>query len=205
MKMLNTGGTEAQGTRRRRGVKASLAAILALALVAAPLAMNAQKAERWLHVKVEKQGDDGETVKVNVPLSLAEKVLAAVRVDKLNAGKLRIEHAKIEGVDLKALLEAVRDLEDNEFVTIEGKRENVRVSKSGGYILVKVREGKDQEKTVDVKIPMTVVEALVTDNAKEVDLAAAVRALALHGDFEFVTVRDGNETVRVWVDSKNTQ
>ena len=205
MKMLNTGGTEAQGTRRRRGVKASLAAILALALVAAPLAMNAQKAERWLHVKVEKHGDDGETVKVNVPLSLAEKVLAAVRVDKLNAGKLRIEHAKIEGVDLKALLEAVRDLEDNEFVTIEGKRENVRVSKSGGYILVKVREGKDQEKTVDVKIPMTVVEALVTDNAKEVDLAAAVRALALHGDFEFVTVRDGNETVRVWVDSKNTQ
>jgi hypothetical protein len=205
MKMLSTEGTEAQRTRRRCGVKTTLAAILALALVAAPLAVNAQKAERWLHVKVEKQGDDGETVKVNVPLSLAEKVLAAVRVDKLNGGKLRIEHAKIEGVDLKALLEAVRDLQDNEFVTIEGKRENVRVSKSGGYILVKVREGKELEKTVDVKIPMTVVEALVTDNAKEVDLAAAVRALAQHGDFEFVSVRDGNETVRVWVDSRNTQ
>src|SRR5260370_588134 len=37
--------------------------------------------DRWLHVRVISSDAKGETVRVNVPLELAEKVLPAVRAD----------------------------------------------------------------------------------------------------------------------------
>jgi hypothetical protein len=51
---------------------------------------------------------------------------------------------------------------------------------------------------------MTVVEALLSGGKDELDILAAIRALARHGDTELVSVQDRKTTVRVWVDSKNT-
>lgn len=50
---------------------------------------------------------------------------------------------------------------------------------------------------------MSIVEALLSGAKDELDLAAAIRALSAHGDSILVTVEDGRNTVRVWVDSKN--
>jgi len=47
----------------------------------------------------------------------------------------------MQDVDLKAILQAVRDTRDGEFVTVEGK-DNVRVAKEKGLLVVKVREDK---------------------------------------------------------------
>jgi hypothetical protein len=187
-------------------MKHKLAGVAALVLMAA-MAAAAQAPEKWLHVKVEDKGSKGEIVKVNVPLSLAEKILPAVNVDRLKGGKVRIETAKIHDVDMRAILEAVKGTQDGEFVTIESNKDNVRVAKSGGYLLVKVREVKKdgQQEEVDVKVPMTVVEALLSGDKNELDVLAAIKALAAHGDTVLVEVRGDKETVRVWVDSKNTQ
>ena len=35
------------------------------------------------------------------------------------------------------------------------------------------------------------------------DILAALKALSAHGDTELVTVKDSENTVRIWVDSKN--
>ena len=51
---------------------------------------------------------------------------------------------------------------------------------------------------------MSVVEALLSGAKDELDLVAAVRALAAHGDTILVTVEDRKNTVKVWVDTKNT-
>ena len=61
----------------------------------------AAPAERWLHVRVQDGGGgkDGETVHVNIPLSLAEKVLPAVQADRLKDGKIKIEDCDMKGVD----------------------------------------------------------------------------------------------------------
>jgi hypothetical protein len=80
----------------------------------------------------------------------------------------------------------------------------VRVAKAGGYLLVKVQEGKGKSEKVDIKIPFSVVEALLSGEQDELDVLAAVRALSAHGDTELVTVTDKSETVRIWVDSKNS-
>jgi hypothetical protein len=164
--------------------------------------------DRWVHIKVEDGGADGEIVRVNVPLSLAEKVLPAINTKELRGGKVKCEETKIEDVDLRAILEAVRTAPDNEFVTVESKRNHVRVAKSAGHLLVKVREGKATEKekqeTVDVSIPFPVIDALLSGAKDELDVLAAVRALSTIGDTVLVTVDDRNSKVRIWVDSRNT-
>jgi len=77
-------------------------------------------------------------------------------------------------------------------------------------MVIKVRDedswSKKAEKaeTVDLKVPFSVVDALLNDGKNELDLAAAVRALRAHGDTELVTVNDGEETVHIWVDLQNT-
>lgn len=190
-------------------ILAALAGLVLLAAAfAAPVSAQAQS-EKWLHVRVN-EGEGGETIRVNVPLALAEAILPSIKVKHFEGGKVRLEEhmrAHIEDVDIRAILEAVKNSQDGEFVTVESKKDNVRVAKKAGYLLVEVREmdkdGKEREK-VDVKMPMTVVDALLSGGKDELDILAAVRALAQHGDTELVTVRDNKTTVRVWVDSKNT-
>jgi len=51
---------------------------------------------------------------------------------------------------------------------------------------------------------MKVVEALLSAGKDELDVLAALRALSAHGgDTELVTVKSDEQTVRVWLDSKN--
>jgi hypothetical protein len=168
--------------------------------------------DRWLHVRVISTESKGETVRVNVPLEMAEKVLPAINKDRLHNGKVRFDQREIEGVDIKTLLDAVRSSKDGEYVTVQGTDSDVRVAKQNGYMFVHVTEkepssaksGKATEKSrVEVKVPMKVVDALFSAGKDELDIVAALRALSAHGDTELVSVKSDDNTVRVWLDSKN--
>ena len=190
-------------------MKTKLAPVL---LLTSALAWAAPDA--WLHVKVDNSEGNKEHVRVNVPLSLAEKVLPAIQVNKIHQGKLKIGNNNVS-VDPRALVEAVRTTQDGVFVTVESDNENVKVAKEGGFLLVQVREGprrvqvKDNDRrhhpqNVDVKVPMDVVEALLSGGRDELDLLAGIKALARHNNLVLVTVNDKSQTVRIWIDSKNT-
>ena len=210
---------------------AAAGAALAFALMpAAALAQeaghSASTADRWIHVRVTSSDDKNETVKVNVPLDMAEKILPAINHDRLHNGKVVIDRGDMQGVDVKAVLDAVRTAKDGEFVTVQSRDNDVRVAKEAGFLLVYVTdksdmnheaaakteaEGKSSKmKTkngphrVEVKVPMKVVDALFsTGKADELDVLAAVRALASTGDIDLVSVKDDDNTVRVWIDAKN--
>jgi hypothetical protein len=178
-----------------------LAGVLAFAAVA-----FAQAPERWVHIRVDGSGAKSEYVRVNVPMSVAEQVLPAIHSKDLNDGKVKI-HGNVKDVDVRALLEAVAHSPDNEFVTVKSKDQDVRVAKAGEYLLVRVREkGEKSPQQVDVKIPMAVVRALLSDsqNTDELNVLAALKVLKSYGNVDLVTVTGKNETVRVWVDSSNT-
>ena len=197
----------------------------AAAMLLTPFAATAQTGsgsasnDRWLHVRVVSSDNKGETVRVNVPLELAEKVLPAINKDRLHNGKITIDRSEMEGVDCRALLAAIKDTKDGEFVTVQSHDNDVQVAKQNGYMLVHVvekrwHEGKDgkeskdakstEKSRVEVKVPMKVVEALFSAGKDELDVLAALRALSAHGDTELVSVKDEENTVRVWLDSKNS-
>ena len=165
---------------------------------------NVSSHDRWLHVRVSNPGSKEETVRVNVPLELAEKVLPTINKDRLHSGKVRFDDIDCHGVDLRALLDAVRTSKDGEFVTVQNKESDVRVAKQNGMLFVHVIDkNRGKKSQVEVKVPMRVVDALFSAGKDELDLVAALHALSSQGDTELVSVKDDENTVRVWLDSKN--
>jgi hypothetical protein len=198
--------------------------LTACAFVPPPaIAQTSSKSDQWIHVRVDSKEANGETVRVNVPMEMAEKVLPAINHENLQSGKVRIDKAHLDDVDLRTLLDAVRTSKDGEYVTVQSNEENVRVAKSAGYLYIHVTEKKSgehhakhaeskegaakvaptEESKVEIKIPMKVVDALFSAGKDELDVVAALHALSSNGDTELVSVKDDENTVRVWIDSKN--
>jgi hypothetical protein len=194
-------------TMRKRLQAIPVLCLLAAGLVAATQSATAAPApaERYLHVRVE-DATKGENVNVNVPLSMAETVLPAVNKGPLHDGRMTVPSAKANGIDIHAIMEAVRTAPDGQFVTVKEKDQDVSVSKVNGNIVVRVRNGKKSDQTVDATISMKVVNALVSGTQpNELDVAAAIRAMSDVGDTLLVTVQNATQHVRIWVDSRNTQ
>jgi hypothetical protein len=182
---------------------------------------SSSKSEQWIHVRVESKEDRGETVRVNVPVEMAAKVLPAINKNNLHDGKVHISSMHTNDVDLRTILDAVRSSRDGEYVTVQSNENDVRVAKSAGYLYIHVtdkpegrkaaaKEGKTgakaavgHESKVEIKVPMKVVDALFSAGKDELDIVAALKALSAHGDMELVTVKNDENTVRIWMDSKN--
>ena len=85
---------------------------------------------------------------------------------------------------LRDLWRALTEVGDTEFVTVEGEGETVRIARAGDQITVRVEE-RDEEgsETVDVQLPIVVVDALLSGNGDTLDVRAAVERLGeLRGD-----------------------
>jgi len=204
---------------RNRGFLVTTVLIAAAALFLSPLGALAQSTaapassnqsttsvskDRWLHVRVISSDARGESVRVNVPLELAEKVLPAINKHRLHEGKIKIDDAHVNDVDLRALVDAIRTTKDGEFVTVQSKDCDVRVAKQNNHLIVHVLDKENSKKSeVEVRVPMKVIDALFSAGKDELDLVAALHALSAQGDTELVSVKDHENIVRVWLDSKN--
>ena len=160
-------------------------------------------------------------MKINLPLTMLAKLAGAIDLEGIDNhtfrhGRIRIDDADIDHVDLRAMWNAVKEADDMEFVSIESTHENVTVAKDQGYLLVRVRSDRDDDdeeaddddrrrgERVNVRVPMAVVDALLSAGEKELDLQAALMALAESGEGELVVVEDGDSSVRIWIDDSNT-
>src|ERR1700736_1059562 len=138
-----------------------LSAMVVLAGASAAFGQSGSAKDRWLHVRVINSDNKGETVRVNIPLELAENVLPTINKNHLHNGKVTIDQAHMNDVDVRALLNAIRTAKDGEYVTVQGTDQDVRVAKEGGRLLVRVKDNKGSKSNksqVDIKIPMHVIE-----------------------------------------------
>ncbi len=109
-----------------------------------------------------------------------------------------------DGVDIRTLFDAVRTTKDGEFVTVQSKDADISVAKKDGQFLVHVHDkNKPKNSQVEVKVPMKVVQALLSAGKDELDIVAGLHALAAEGDVDLVSVKDDDSTIHVWMDSKN--
>jgi len=182
-------------------------AFLALAVLFLSAAtLVAGTPERWIHVRVESASGASANVSINVPIEMASAVLPSIPADNQHHGKFSLQ-ASVNGADLRALLDATRNSPDNVFVTLERHDSEVSVAKSGRALLIKIVEKPSAEhhlgKTIAIKVPISVVRAMLASNSDELDIDAGIRALAREGEVD-VTVNSEKETVRVWTDMHTT-
>ena len=95
----------------------------------------------------------------------------------------------------------MRDADDAEFITVEDTDESVRVAKEGDNLIIKV---DDRYETVDMKIKLDVVEAMLSGDPDDLDLMAMLKALEKQGEQEIITVHSEDETVRIWIDTDSS-
>jgi hypothetical protein len=158
---------------------------------------------RYLHVKVTNPSTH-ELVRVNVPLTLAEKVIPAINHGQLRDGKVQVGNFRADNVNIHAILDALKTAPEGEFVTVQDTGDDVRVAKERGQLVVHVID-KNSNENVDVTIPWDVAQALISDtNEDQLNVEAAVKALEGVGDTTLVRVSGREENVRVWIDSRNT-
>jgi hypothetical protein len=182
----------------------NLALLGALALAINTAAFGAPK-DQFLHIRVEDPAK-GESVNVNLPLSMAEKILPTINRGNLHQGRVTISSRDMDSAELRTMLDAIRTAPDNEFVTIKEHGQDVRVAKSNGNLVVHVRDAGKDGQNVEITVPMKVMDALFSTSKKdELDVAAAIRALADAGDTLLVSVQDATQHVRIWVDSRGSQ
>jgi hypothetical protein len=181
--------------------------VVGMALMMMGAAAAEAKTDLWLHIKVRDAGD-GSRVSVNLPLSVVEAAAPLIPEEARAAGKVRIDDRDLSIADLRRLWREVQRAPEATFLTIDESCGKVRVARSGAYLLIKAVDGTGRDgarrhhgERVEVRIPVAVVDALLSGGDDRLNLAGAVEALARTGEGELVTVNGDNETVRLWVDS----
>ena len=163
---------------------------------------GAAAADQWIHVKVENHDDD-ELVTVNLPFTLLNAAVAMISEEIKAEGELELDELDMDWNELMTLWGEIKNAPEATFVTVATQDEKVVVKKEGEFVRVQTTERSEDGADVDVKFPLTVVDALLSGPEGTFDFVAAIEALADYGPGELVTVRDGDETVRVWIDDRN--
>jgi len=181
----------------------SAKALLLVAVLVMGTAVWAASPERYLHVKVNNPRTH-ELVRVNLPLTLAEKVIPAINNGDLQNGKVHVGDMQANNVNIRQILDAVKTAPEGEFVSVQQPNEEVRVAKEHGQLVAHVIDKGGKER-VDVTIPWEVAQALISETTdSQLNISAAIKALENIGDMTLVTVASDDESVRIWVDSNNT-
>lgn len=183
---------------RRTSAFAAFALVAVLAIAAASPAAAAP--DLWLHVEVNETGGENANIKVNLPVSLIESMLPMIEgASEIEDGRIVIDDSEVSVDDLRGVLASFVDSPNTTFAEVETDTERIVFFKDGAYLRVETDASADGTE-IRARFPVTVLEALVSGTGNELDVAAALRALADHGAGELVTVRDRDATVRVWID-----
>jgi hypothetical protein len=110
-----------------------------------------------------------------------------------------ITHHGAPDVDWVPLLQKMKTLPDSEFVKVDSPEAFVTVNKKNGYFLVNVQERGEAKNTVDVKLPVALLDAISIDASNQLDVKAFITKLGElpAGDLVRVT---GEADVRIWVE-----
>jgi hypothetical protein len=161
----------------------------------------------WLHIRVHDAGE-GSKVSINLPLAVVEAAAPLIPSDASGGGaRLRVEDQDLSVADLRRIWRQVQSQPDATFITVDDANGKLRVAWSGGFLLIRAADGasgggkaKPHGDRVEMRIPATVIDALLSGNGDSLDMGAAIRALARSGSGDLVTVNGDNETVHLWVD-----
>jgi len=174
--------------------------LLAAALIAT-LAGPAAAADLWLHVDVN-GGRHGEQATINLPLSMVDTIAPMISGKAHAAGRVRLDDRDYSVAELRRIWRELEAGPDATYVTVKEQDSKVRIAKQGRYLVMEAND-RAQGEDVQARVPLSVMRALLSSSGDELNVGAALEALAAEGAGELVTVTGDEETVRIWVDGES--
>ena len=154
------------------------------------------------HADGDDGGDEGAdfAANINLPLSAVEPLLSLVPHGAMSDRLLDLTGEEVNVAAMRDLWRAIAGVGEAEFVAVDGEDETVRIARTGDQINVQVEEcDEDGGEVVDIRVPVAVVDALLSGDGEALNVHAAVEQLGkLRGDI--VRVSGGEHQVRVWID-----
>lgn len=175
----------------------STAAILALVISLGSTAL-ADETTRWINVHVTEPGTE-INVEVRLPLSLVISVIDGINVESFHGGMVDLELDDAE-IDWPAIIKAVAEAPDGEFVRAKTEDADVMVVKRDGMMTVDVNEHGGDNTVVKVSLPVSLLSALNIDSENRVDVKALLAGFDRLPDGELVRVTSNEANVRIWIE-----
>lgn len=189
-----------QSSRRPRATP-TLAAVLAAALAAGlalPAAAVEPEPQPWIHLTVE-EARPGGSVRVNLPLSLVEAVLALVPEGGGGGVRVAFDDSDVSLAELETAWRRI-GRRSGTLLTVEEPGLSTVVSRRGGDLVIVSHDRRRGAERVEVRVSAPIVDALFAGDGETLDLAGAVRAMAAAGAGEVTAASDDGDRVRLWVD-----
>lgn len=156
----------------------------------------------WIHVSVD--GEEDETVRLNLPVSMAAVALETIRNEGLDNDEFGDgSRGDVSLDDARGMWQAMRDAGDAEFLDIQDGDERVRVFREGDRVYVVGNDGEAE--SLRVEMPVEIADALLASEDDEMDLEAVIQEVIDRGETELVLIRDDDATIRLWVDDQSGQ
>ena len=178
-----------------RLAKAPAAVAAALLLLAPAFAASDG---RWIHVRVDEDGDHGAKVDVQVPLSMVSSLMPTLRAKMDVDGHLDFGSSDVSLDELRAYWKAVKESKDGNYVTVKDGSDTVRIAKRGGVVHVDVKGSGER---VTMRLPVPIVDAFL-GTKDTLDVGALVEALHDVPNGELIAVDDDDSKVRIWIDDR---
>lgn len=171
--------------------------IFGMALLLAGLTLGpAAAADLWLRIEVN--GEKGEEVSMNLPLSMLESM---VPDEYRSASVLRFHDEDYDIAELRRIWRQLEDSPDTTYLMVNEADSKVRIGKKGNFIVMNVTERGEGE-DMQARIPVTVMGALLSGSGDRLNISAALKELARYGEGELLTVTGRDERVRIWLDNE---
>jgi hypothetical protein len=175
------------------------ATVLAAIFVLCAGFLFAAEETRWVNVHVTEHGE-GTNVEVHLPLNLVLSVLKSVDVNNFHRGHIDLDIDELDA-DWAEIFSAVKDAPDGHYVTVDSDDATVNVRKESGTLYIDVHDiaGEDNA-NVKVTVPVEFMDALIINDASQIDIAALLESFDRLPQGDLVTVESNDANVRVWIE-----
>ena len=173
-------------------MKSAALVLAALSLLAATPAFA--KSSTRIHVDV-KDGSDGDTVQIDLPLSIARAALSFS-----GDSHVRIDNSDMDLAKVRKMWADLKATNEDAIVKATSGTETVELSAKKGQVNVEVKDKKTGARKVFLHVPADAMDALLSGKDGQLDLGAALASLQANYAGDLITVDDEDSHVRIWLD-----
>ena len=151
-----------------------------------------------LHIRV--QEGELERLSLNLPVSVISAVLPLVedKVRHLTGENIEMGGQDFGIAELREIWNALKADGSYELANIQTGEENIRILLDENSLFIDTDEASKEQ--IHVRIPVQVVDALLSGTGDELNLSEALETLASIGESDLIEVQASDAHVRVWID-----